>query len=475
MLRYTTKDIINRAKELADLKNSDFISWGENMRLLDEGYKKLYQQMIAANDKYYLKKCEVKDLTSIETADKEQVFELPSDFYQLAQIYIKNSNKPITRKAPSESISADRYDIVRNNLILYGSLNMRTVEIVYYPIPKTLTLSCDEFKFSGLKDALNNPANDTILDTCGNCFIFGTYAYEGGDSTYTFMIYNISSGTIRTAQKVLSGVEGGNIKLARLGKTGFYARTEGGKYFYYDLKKCDFYTDSQTFLSDKVCLKNSGNLLFMGEEDTSYRIYTIKNNVVIQCDLLSLELPTYTNLQDNFYCGAISNDFQSVYLIYDSTGILDFTEMELYENDTLIRGVSDAHIDFLSNKLCYVADDVFIGSDKVLNEDDFKSFLGFNKIDYDTGYGFLVTSMDDDDLHLKTCFTDTQLDFPNNFYFSYLAYVLAISYKIKQNADSQGLQALLGEETQQFFNSLSRDGAENQRITNVYTNGGIYG
>ena len=36
MIKYTTKDIVNRAKQLADLNNSDFISWNENINLLNE-------------------------------------------------------------------------------------------------------------------------------------------------------------------------------------------------------------------------------------------------------------------------------------------------------------------------------------------------------------------------------------------------------------------------------------------------------
>jgi hypothetical protein len=50
MLHYSTRDIITRARELADLENSNFITWAENMKLLDECYKKLPQWVLDAID-----------------------------------------------------------------------------------------------------------------------------------------------------------------------------------------------------------------------------------------------------------------------------------------------------------------------------------------------------------------------------------------------------------------------------------------
>ena len=88
MLQFTTKDIVERARELADLQNSDFISWSENMKLLDESYKKLYQEVINVNDKYYLRTITKKDLIVAERRDREVRYILPSDFYQLASIHI---------------------------------------------------------------------------------------------------------------------------------------------------------------------------------------------------------------------------------------------------------------------------------------------------------------------------------------------------------------------------------------------------
>ena len=64
MIKYTTKDIVNRATQLADLENSDFISWNENINLLNESWQKIYQQLIDNGDKTFIK--ELKQLLQIK-------------------------------------------------------------------------------------------------------------------------------------------------------------------------------------------------------------------------------------------------------------------------------------------------------------------------------------------------------------------------------------------------------------------------
>jgi hypothetical protein len=95
-------------------------------------------------------------------------------------------------------------------------------------------------------------------------------------------------------------------------------------------------------------------------------------------------------------------------------------------------------------------------------------------MDFETGYGFSVTPYyEENTMQIHSCFADTELDFPNNFYFSYLAYLMAIAYKQKQNADATMLIQRANDEYAQFLTSISRDVAENNRIQNVY-GGGTY-
>lgn len=67
---------------------------------------------------------------------------------------------------------------------------------------------------------------------------------------------------------------------------------------------------------------------------------------------------------------------------------------------------------------------------------------------------------------------NTLLDYPNNFYFTMLAYMLAIAFKSKQQGDVTLLTDKTQEIASQFFESLSQDANEQYRIKNVYQNRG---
>lgn len=79
-MKKNVKDIINRAKELADLQNSDFIGWKENVSLLNEAYNKLYTELINHKDKYFIKEVNTDNLELIETKENEVIYKLPEDF-----------------------------------------------------------------------------------------------------------------------------------------------------------------------------------------------------------------------------------------------------------------------------------------------------------------------------------------------------------------------------------------------------------
>jgi hypothetical protein len=80
-----------------------------------------------------------------------------------------------------------------------------------------------------------------------------------------------------------------------------------------------------------------------------------------------------------------------------------------------------------------------------------------------TGYGILT-----DSVTIHGIFEDTELDFPNNFFYNFLAYKLAIYYKIKQNADPSGLMVMLSEAEKTFYDTLPRDENNFVRIANAY-------
>ena len=59
MLHYKASDIIKRAKDIADLRGTNFISDEECLSLLNESWTNIYSKLITLNDKAFLNKIEI--------------------------------------------------------------------------------------------------------------------------------------------------------------------------------------------------------------------------------------------------------------------------------------------------------------------------------------------------------------------------------------------------------------------------------
>ena len=143
MIRYTAKDIIDRAEQLADLQNSDFISDSEKSMLLNEAWILLYQKIINANDKAFVK-----------TISAYDGMNLPADCFQISALYIKKNKEQIQKVNSSQ---LDGYTI--ENDVLYLSPNYDNLEIMleYFPEPRTL------FYSSGKKESKSFSANPKLI------------------------------------------------------------------------------------------------------------------------------------------------------------------------------------------------------------------------------------------------------------------------------------------------------------------------
>lgn len=107
-MKYYASDIIRKARIAADLVNSDFINWYEEVSLLNDTYRILYQDLVEINDPAFVK--------VLETTDK--VIQLPDDFYQLRCVtLVRNGfSTPILRRSFSESYNSMSYEILDNEL-----------------------------------------------------------------------------------------------------------------------------------------------------------------------------------------------------------------------------------------------------------------------------------------------------------------------------------------------------------------------
>lgn len=126
MIKYSSIDIIKRAEQLSDLENSDFISDYEKLALLNENWTMLYQKLVDANDK-----------TFIRTIPVRNGMDLPENLYQISAIYTKQNKQYINKINASQLFG---YEVKNNRLYLSKDYNGIDVEMEYYPVPETLYL-----------------------------------------------------------------------------------------------------------------------------------------------------------------------------------------------------------------------------------------------------------------------------------------------------------------------------------------------
>ena len=131
--KYTAKQIYERALSLADLQNSQFITFGDAFHMLNSAYRKVYADSIQIGDLNYIKETE---LISSGTS----LFELPKDFYQLAMMVDHNGNE--IDKLPLNASEGDYGYSIQNGTILLQNIKSSVI-MKYYPNPDTISFKKD--------------------------------------------------------------------------------------------------------------------------------------------------------------------------------------------------------------------------------------------------------------------------------------------------------------------------------------------
>ena len=472
MIKYTTKDIVNRAKQLADLNNSDFISWNENVNLLNENWQKIYQQLIDNGDKTFIKEFETVSLNKIK---------LPCDFYQLFSVELIPSCRQILRKAKSEPESSLTYDIENDYLILYGTVSEK-VRIKYIPTPQTLTLQ-NETKdinadFSSVYSSILENEELKFMDCYKNKYLF--LKKTKGTNVCNLYIFNKDTNEIKKITNDFSY----EITYAVIGYKNivyFISRNENNKYSIYSIKNNIVTIELGAFPTSPSLLKRDKDVGAVYIENNRMNIFLNDNiplfpnidnlDVVLSegigtfmsftKDYISLLLPITNKKSENKW---IQLDVDLTTTPYVATKTTPFEGLDFGYSHTYKR-----YSNVINGKVCISTKDMFYVDGYGLFNNDEYEVIGINELNNDEGYGIsIVDTYNTNHVLLHSHFVDTLLLYPNNIYFNFMAMLLAISYKIKQNADVTVLSTKYGEMEAQYFDSLSRDVNNVVRITNVY-------
>lgn len=472
MIRYNASDVIKKAKQLADLENSDFISWNESITLLNDAYQNVYQKSINKGNNDFVR--------VIQT--NEKCINLPRDFYQLKALTLKQDRfvTPIMRRPQNGSFNDLSYDIYNNTLLVNG-YSSGTIILEYYPTPLTLTLPNED-------EVIDLPigSDETLVGAYKNVyFVKRTDKEEPSkplyNKTYIVAINRDTGEEAKVAEQSLYSEEYAisEVILFSIGDyvlfRGIHHDKDGSEtYVDYDcvirLNIVDFSLNVQdrkgkygytalgfNFYDDTECnitVEEYGGKKRITSATIYGNYYDIKSNNVIIPD------KAFITILSKDMKHAFSLDSEYLYLYIDGKQ-MDYTNKIMH-----VMGDS-VYLQQSSNKNYCVMLDISTNEKTSLIAPSKKPIWGTVGFDKQTGYGYYYF-LGDSKIVIHSFLEDTELNFPNNMFFNYLAYSLALSFKVKQDSDISAFMPLVETAENTFYDSLTKDDWSFTRITNVY-------
>lgn len=415
-MQYTASELIERAKNLADCGNTDFLTEKEATQYINDAYNYVYQKLIDRGDSFFVKKMEV----------STGVYPLPSDFYQLRSIKDPYSGFVLTRKSGNASFNETGYEIVNNKLII-GGTSLHNLEATYYPNPTYVTINSPEKEIGKL------PVPNGKYGIYGNKFVC-----EAEDSiiVYDWVNETTTNLTLQLAEE---------IEAMYVSKSSFFIITDTTIYCY----------DFEGNLINQY--SKSGNVLIRLENGIIRVEQRIDNQIKYRGKDITLELVP------ELYLAATEG-----YIFYRNNGKLyvqktdeeESTEIEdAIDNFIATRVNGKAGVLFYNNK-----PKIFVinwSSVEHINA-DFESFIGF----YDNkDYGMIYT--DGVVCYKRGVLPETVFNYPNNTYYTLIAYIIATYLVAKQGGDVSILAAQK-EKAESDLEDNSNDAWSPVRIKNVY-------
>ena len=406
-MKYKASEIAFRAKQLADLTNTDFISNEEDIYYINDAWKEFYQLLINKGDKQFVKEVELAG----STVNGQVEYSMPDDCYQI--LSIKNNYGVITRKADSESNTSNTYEVVNDKIRLYGTQGH--IIMTYYTVPEFITLPDKTIE----TDLTYNTVS-TFTDYIQNSFI-------NSDKN----VYNARTSELVTTTD--------NSLILKGGKLGVY---------------------------NNVLYDFDGNVVIngfpaYGRIVDSYGIKWTRDTLAVTAGTTwtsiadTKTLPAYTEgvmFKDGSVIGVLDN---KLYL-YQNEEQTDLNLNKLKDGSIYIESFGD-------HEFAYVGGYVFEYYNGTLQNYEEVTVPG--KYLFPLKYGIVYY---DGNVKIKSLLPDTEFNFQNELYVEVLAAALAIRYAMKQNANVEGLNNLYENMKGQFLNSLSQDSGYT-RMNNVYS------
>lgn len=424
-MKYIASQIVERAKKLADIANTDYISHQEDVDYLNDAFKDLYQLIINKGDTQFVKEVE---LGGAYNSNDYTEYVMPWDLYQIKTIQDKFSGREILRKSTTESVNSGTYDVVNNKLRVYGYAGQNLV-MTYYIVPPFLSFPDKTFNIDNY-DIISVAVNSALVNNRDGTLSVINLLTKAVVSTFEWS--NPTSGIVL-----------------------------GNGHFFYDNKWYDLNGDEIGSVDSLINVLHDDhwNVLVYGNYDGEYKVVNRNGRTIL----------SYGDTEPEYAPRAIYKDID---ISFDDT-ILYVKQQAMWDMEEPVAGIVSTSNMFNDCKVFYVATESGAGFklyyallspkceivDVELIETEEQDAL------FALNYG--VITNDGTFSYLRNWVPDTLLNFPNELYFSLMSADLASKYAMKANADTGALDNLYQKYYSQFMNSLSQ-AAGYTRIKNVY-------
>ena len=431
-MTYTASEIVERARNLADLKDTDFLSHTEITQYLNDSYTEVINSIIDKGDKQFVREVM---LGGTGTGPFTE-YEMPKDLYIIHSI--KTVQGSLVPRAPVGSApSSGCYEIINNKIRIYGA-PYGAIIMTYWLKPYFISYPDKDVSIPYTSSDIMSSAGDSILLSDGTVYNVlnqstiaeltldtDNYAYHLGNGHY-----------VEDGQNVITWKD-------YLGSVIDSISYVGGT------------MPNHSFIFD-----NNYNVLLAIEANDGSRLISRGQKQLCVIPAGYIPLAVY---KDTVVCYKEVDTDAFIYAVYDREAkeIVETEETHSYNDDVAPIPVPDfdgMHAILANGALVTVDTESLYVREEPLDIDAFYYFRYLR-------YGVLCSN--GTDAWVMSRFPDTLFNFPNEVLYSLVAANLGLKFLAKQNADSSGLKEVYENMYNVYTDSLSQD-ASYPIVRNAY-------
>lgn len=426
MSNYYASELVKRAFNLADLKETDFISHEEQLQYLNDAYTEVINSIIKVGDKQFVR--EVVLVGSYATTTYTE-FKLPFDCYIIHSIKTINGTQ-IPRATTSDGFNSGTYEIVNNRLRFYG-VNTGNIILTYWLKPFYITFPNREISIPYSANDIISSAGNNILLSDGTVYNVLSHSevikLEIDTDEYNYYLGN--GHYVEEPKENISTVTWKDYSGATIDSVTFVGDT----------------FPNHTFLFDN----NYNVLISINANDNSHLIAKGQK----QLGAIPAGYNPIAVYRDVILCVKDLEDDKFNYAVYDrlEKQIIDSGTIYTYEDEISAMPVPDfdnMHAALFNGSLVLIRNNDYSVIEESLDNDAFY---------YSRYLTYGVLSSNGTDSYIISRFPDTYMNFPNEVFYSLIAANLGLRFLTKPNADSSGLKELYQNMYNTYMDSLSQD------------------